>query len=263
VLVTTADDQSEVRAYDEGSGPPIIIVHPGLDDGRSYKRVAAKLSGDDRVLRLVRRQYRLDLPGGCSIGQEVSHVLALAAVAERPSLLFGHSSGAVVALEALIASPSSFVGAVLYEPPLVIGPPLGGDAGQRARAALSAGKRRQAMTIFLGEIVGFPASQAPLAAVFVASNPRYRNLIPRQFDDTDAMDSLGCRLDAYAGLDLPIVLVGGERSPAHQAERLDALQARLPNAERIVMTGRGHDAHVKAPGEVARIIKSTASRLLS
>jgi alpha-beta hydrolase superfamily lysophospholipase len=37
--------------------------------------------------------------------------------------LAGHSSGAVVALEALAAEPGVFAGAVLYEPPVATGPP--------------------------------------------------------------------------------------------------------------------------------------------
>jgi hypothetical protein len=44
MLTTTAQDGAEVKAYDEGAGLPILIVHPGLDDGRSYQRVAAKLA---------------------------------------------------------------------------------------------------------------------------------------------------------------------------------------------------------------------------
>jgi pimeloyl-ACP methyl ester carboxylesterase len=258
--MATAQDGSEVKAYDEGAGLPILIVHAGLDDGRSNKRVASKIASRFRVVRLVRRQYRLDLPGGCSIGQEVEHVLAVAQAIDGPVVLYGHSSGAVVALEAILARPALFSGAVLYEPPLVIGPPLGGEAAQKARAALAAGKRRQAMTIFLLDIVGFSKSGAPLAAAFVASNPRYRPLIPRQFDDLDAMDGLGCRLEAYSGIDLPVTLVGGERSPAHHAQRLDALQARLPKADRFVMARRGHGANATAPGEVARIIETAASK---
>jgi hypothetical protein len=137
---------------------------------------------------------------------------------------------------------------------------LGGEAAQKARAALAAGERRQAMTIFLRDIVGFSKSAAPLAAAFVASNPRYRPLIPRQFDDVDAMDAPGCRLDAYSEIDLRVTLVGGERSPGHHGQRLDALQARLPEAERFVMARRGHDANVRAPKEVAGIIETATSK---
>jgi len=263
VLTVTADDGSEVKAYDEGAGPPILIVHPGLDDGRSYKRVASRLAGRFRVVRVLRPLYRLDRPGGCSIGYEVDHVLAVAKKLPQPMLLFGHSSGAIIALEALVASPDLFAGAVIYEPPLVVGPPLGGDAATRAQAALKAGKPSQAMTIFARDVVGVPAAMARLSSLFIAAIPRYRGLIPRQLDDLDAIDALGYRLDAYAGLELPMVLIAGDRSPAHLRERLDALGRAVPHAERVVLHGRGHDANVRAPGDLARIIERQADKVLS
>src|SRR5262245_11075602 len=122
VITTTAKDGTEVRAVDQGRGPAILIVHPGFDDGSSWHRVAARLADRFRVVRLHRRQYRLDLPGGpCAIDQEVDDVLALAGLIGEPVLVVGHSSGAVVALEALAAS-DAFAGAVLYEPPVHTSP---------------------------------------------------------------------------------------------------------------------------------------------
>ena len=263
LLTAIAPDGSEARAFDEGTGPPVIIVHPGLDDGRSYKRVAAKLKDRHRVVRVMRPLYRLDLPGGDLIPDEVAHVLALADAIGEPSLLFGHSSGAVVALESLVTSPDHFVGGIVYEPPLVTGAPLGGEAAARGRAALDAGKHAQAMTIFARDVVGVPARGARVSSAFIAALPRFRRLIRRQFDDVDALDALGCRLDAYATIELPMVLIGGDKSPAHLLERLAALKSALPNSDQVVLHGRGHDANFFAPGELARIISSTADAVLS
>jgi alpha-beta hydrolase superfamily lysophospholipase len=51
---------------------------------------------------------------------EVNDVLAVAATAGEPVVLAGHSSGAVVALEAALASPAQVAGMVLYEPPVAV-----------------------------------------------------------------------------------------------------------------------------------------------
>jgi pimeloyl-ACP methyl ester carboxylesterase len=137
MITTSSADGTEVRAVDEGQGPVILILHPGSDDGRSWGKVAALLARRFRVVRLHRRQYRLDIAGApVTIGQEVDDVLAVVKVTGNPVVLVGHSSGGVVALEALVSSRSSFAGAVLYEPPVVIGPPLGGEALTQAKAAL-------------------------------------------------------------------------------------------------------------------------------
>ncbi|MBE1587819.1 alpha/beta fold hydrolase [Nonomuraea angiospora] len=259
MLITTASDGTQVRAIDEGQGPALLILHPGLDDGRSWGKVAALLTRSHRVVRLHRRQYRQDLPSPATISQEVQHVLAAARKIGTPVLLVGHSSGAVVALESLVAAPGTFTGAVLYEPPVVIGPPLGGPGGEiniRARQAIAAGRPGRALRIFIRDTVRLPAWVAFLSGLFVALSPRLRLLVPHQIDDNEAMDRLGVRLDAYAGIDTPVLLLGGDRSPGHLSERLDALARALPRAERVVLHGQGHSAHAAAPAKVAAAIES-------
>ena len=43
-ITAVAADGTGVRAFDEGDGPVILVIHPGLDDGRSWRKVAAQLS---------------------------------------------------------------------------------------------------------------------------------------------------------------------------------------------------------------------------
>ncbi|MFI7127548.1 alpha/beta fold hydrolase [Nonomuraea sp. NPDC050153] len=262
-----AADGTEARAVDEGRGPIVLVLHPGLDDGSSWREVAERLAARHRVVRLHRRRYRLDLDGAsCTVAQEVEHVQAVvAALGGGPMVLVGHSSGAVIALEALVADPSAFAGAVLYEPPTVIGAPLGGPHGEihaRARAAIAAGRPGKAMRVFLRGTVRVPAWVAFLAGVFVTMMPRMRALVSPQIEDNVGMDSLGVRLDAYSGIEVPTVLLGGDRSPAHLVERLDALERVMPRVERVVLRGQGHAAHAKAPGQVAAVIDAFAAKVL-
>ncbi|MDG6910296.1 MAG: alpha/beta hydrolase, partial [Nitrososphaerota archaeon] len=127
VITVSSRDGTSVQATDEGEGPTILVLHPGLDDGASWERVASRLASRFRVVRLHRRPYRLDLPNDprLSMALEVEDVQAVLREIGGRVLLVGNSSGAVVALEVLVASPTAFAGAVLYEPPLVIGPSLG------------------------------------------------------------------------------------------------------------------------------------------
>ena len=292
MITLTAADGTDVRAFDEGHGPVILVVHPGFDDGKSWGKVAARLSGRFRVVRIVRRQYRLDRPAPVpySIAREAGDVLALAADIGEPMVIVGHSSGGVVALEALAAAPAEvFAGAVLFEPPVAIGPPPGGEAPggeplgaeahgsgaagghtpggktpggeplDRARAAVAAGQPGKAMQIFVRDVVGMPAPYAWAIRPLVAVSPRLRALAPRQISD---LDGVGPRLDVYARIETPTVLLGGERSPAHLGERLDALAAVMPHAEKVVLARRDHSAHLRAPDEVAHVIENLADRVL-
>jgi len=259
MITAQAADGSSVRAFDEGHGPAVLILHGGSDDGSSWRRVAVRLAPRFRVLRLHRRQYRPDLKTGsaCTMAEEVEHVAALVRAIGQPMVIVGHSSGAVLALEALVATPTAYAGAVLYEPPCVIGPPLGGEALARAQAAIAAGKPVTALAIFLREIVRAPAWMA-----VVALSPRIRRMARHQIDDCAAIDQLGNRLDTYAKITVPIVLLGGDRSPAHLGERLDALERVLPHTERVVMHRQGHGANALAPGKVADVIAGFAHHVL-
>jgi pimeloyl-ACP methyl ester carboxylesterase len=70
-ITAIAADGTDVRAVDEGQGPVILVIHPGLDDGRSWGKVTARLSPRFRVVRIARRHYRMDIPAdGYSISRE-------------------------------------------------------------------------------------------------------------------------------------------------------------------------------------------------
>jgi pimeloyl-ACP methyl ester carboxylesterase len=253
-MEATASDGSTARAIDEGIGTPILVLHGGMGDSTTWAPVTDLLNQRFRTVRLHRRQYRLDLDGRpVTMAQEVEHVAAIARRLDKP-LLVGHSSGAVLALEALVASPEAYSGAVLYEPPIVIGAPLGGPKLVPAREAFVNGKAGKAFAIFLRDVVGMNPLLCWAAGVAMGRQPELRAPIGRQLDDCDAIDALGVRLDDYAKLDLPILLMGGDRSPRHLGERLDALEHVLPRTRRLLMHGQGHAAEHRAPRRVARAI---------
>jgi pimeloyl-ACP methyl ester carboxylesterase len=85
-----------------------------------------------------------------------------------------------------------------------------------------------------------------------------------QLDSLEALDQLGVRLDTYATINVPTVLLGGgsKRNPAHMAERLDAIQRVLPHAQRVVMPKQDHGADLKHPKDVARVIETLADKVL-
>ncbi len=120
------------------------------------------------------------------------------------------------------------------------------------------------MAIFSRGAVELPRWQAGLAGTAVALTPKYRRLVPCQLDSLDALDQLGVRLDTYAKIEVPTVLLGGgsRRNPAHIRKRLDAVQRVLPHAQRVVMPKRDHGADLKAPKEVARVIETLADKVL-
>src|SRR5262245_38197849 len=268
-LVVAGSDGAPVAVTDQGQGRAILLLHAGSTNRSSWEGVAAALAGRFRVLRFDRWTYRTDKPpraaaGAATMAAEVADVLAVAAAVEGPLLLVGHSSGAVVALQSALAAPSRFAGLLLYEPPLAVTEPLGGDALRRARAALDAGDPDRAIAVHLREIVQMPR----LAVAAMRLVPPVRTVLrgdaAAQIADDEAIESLGVGLSRYARLDLPVLLLGGARSPAHLRERLDVLAAVLPHLEGVVILPRqGHQANLRAPAAVAEVIASFADRVLT
>ena len=250
------DDPAGVVYADEGSGPVVLVVHGGLSDESAWAKVAAELTPAFRVVRIRRRLYRTELPAdpATDFAREVDDLLALAAEIGEPSVLVGHSSGAIVALETVVREVGSFRGLVVYEPPLVLDEPIGGERGVAdARSALARGRPGTALRIHVTRMVGMPAAAGWLMPVLVRLNATTRSFVPRQIDDTEAINRLGNRLDAYTSITLPVLLLTGATSPKHLRERTDRLADALPGARPLaVMPGQGHGANERAPGEVAR-----------
>lgn len=260
-FIAIAPDGVEVRATEIGHGPPVLILPPGMDDGRGYRAVAARLAAHHRVVVLHRRQYRLDLDRPASIADEVSDAVALAEALGRRPLLVGHSSGAVIGLECLAAEPSSFIGAALYEPPLPRESPNTGTSLERAQRAVAERRPGRAMQIFTHEMVGLPKATSRLIGGFISLHPRMRKMAARQIADVAAMHALGPRNATYATITSPTLLIGGDRSPGDLARQLGLLAVSIPGATRVTLAGQGHSAQMRSPDKLADLIESFYSEV--
>jgi pimeloyl-ACP methyl ester carboxylesterase len=60
------------------------------------------------------------------------------------------------------------------------------------------------------------------------------------------------------------MLLGGDRSPAHHARRLDALSRVLPRVSAVtILHGQGHLANVRAPDQVTAVIQTFADKVFN
>ncbi|MBM7783891.1 alpha/beta fold hydrolase [Tenggerimyces flavus] len=261
MLTTTAADGTEVRAYDEGEGPAILVLHAGMDDGTRWGRVAGLLADRFRVVRLIRRQYRLDLPGPVTMAEEVEHVRAIAALLDGPVVVVGHSSGGVLALESMLELP--FAGAVIYEAALEIPPGSWAEPVRDAMAALERGKIGKPMAIFLRDVIKLPAAVAALSGVYLAIRRTYRGLVPRQIYDARAIHLLGGHHERYSRITAPTTVLTGERSSPYIAGLVAACLEAVPHAEKVVLPKQGHAANLTAPELLAREVAAACDRIRS
>jgi pimeloyl-ACP methyl ester carboxylesterase len=214
------------------------------------------------VLTYDRPIYRATPPprGAAAMAAEVADLLAIAEAVQEPLLVVGHSSGEVVALEGALRH--RFAGLLLYEPPVAVDRPIGGEALVRARAALDRGDPHAAMVIHARDVV----RAGRLGALAFRLVPAVgRTLIAHaegQIADDEALESLGVGVERYAAVDVPVLLLGGARSPAHLRAGLDALAAVLPRLDSVVVLQKqGHVATLRAPEQVAAVIGDFADRV--
>jgi pimeloyl-ACP methyl ester carboxylesterase len=118
-----------------------------------------------------------------------------------------------------------------------------------------------ALGIFTHIAAGWPSWLANPAGALTALFPAYRELIPCQVDDLEAMERLGVRLDAYGDLSLPVAMVGGERSPDMLKAMVAAVAGVLPLVERTTLSRQGHACHVYDPEKLAEVIEAFADRV--
>ena len=227
-------------------------MHGGLADPSAWSKVAGLLTERFRVVRLHRRRYRLDLDlSECSIADEVQDISAVAAALGRQFVLVGHSSGAVVALEALAVGVPGVVGAVLYEPPALLHPDEFGEAAARIRADFDAGRVRQALGGYLRSFLQLPAAASWITGQVLPSMPGVRALIKGQVGDAVALNALGPRLSIYSAITKHVLFLTGDRSPRHLQQRVRRLAEVIPKARVVTLTGQAHGANDVAPDRVA------------
>ena len=126
-------------------------------------------------------------------------------------------------------------------------------AGVATAVVLVALARRGATVVALLGALAF------LVGAMTRFVPELRTYGARQIDDWDAIIRLGPRLEQYATIQTPTLLLGGDRSPSHLGKRLGMLATAMSNASLQLLLGQGHAANDQAPEIVAEYISAFAA----
>ena len=161
-MTTTSADGTTI-AYDRtGSGPPLVLVVGAFCDRKTTKQLSTRLADRFSVFEYDRRGRgdSGDTPP-YAVDREVEDLAAVLAAAGGAAPVYGHSSGAVLALDAA-SWGMAITGLLAYEPPYTTpddGTPS--DLGVHVAALIASGERAEAVETFLTEAAGVPASFLP------------------------------------------------------------------------------------------------------
>lgn len=248
-------------AYDvTGTGPALVVVdgamcarHMGPSRG-----LATALASDFTVHAYDRRGR-----GGSDAGasayspeREVEDLAAVIEAAGGSAHVFSASSGAALALTGAAAGlPIERL--VAYEAPFVVDAthaPNDPDLGERTRALVDAGRRSEAVTLFL-RTVGLPR---PMVAV-MSWLPMWRKLtgmahtLPHDYAIVLAHQQ-GRPLPegVYAASTVPTLVVAGGRSPEYMRNAQTAVASAVPDGRLEVLPGQTHLIKAKVVAPVVR-----------
>lgn len=241
---TVTSSDGTVLAYEvHGDGPPLVYVTGAICHRRfgPVRSGAKVLSSAFRVLTYDRRG-RGDSGHGdpWSLDHEVEDIAALIERLGGTALLYGHSSGAVLAMHAAHRLGDRVQRVVLYDASWVADDT---DASRYAvlRAEvdelLSRGRDRRALQRFLTGI-GMPRAFAAVLPVMPGWH-RLRALAPTLRYDMD-LTAEPPPLQIAAEITVPVHIMVGERSPAELHQVATALEAAIPGATHEVLGGQDH-----------------------
>lgn len=248
----TSKDGTHIAFDQSGQGPALILVA-----GASARRVgeaslAAALAPYFTVFAYDRRG-RGDSGDTqpYAVEREVEDIEALIDQAGGSAFVFGHSSGAVLALEAARLLPSKITKLAVYEPPFIIDdsrPPAPPDFAVHLGELAATGRRGEAVEAFM-TFVGTPAEmvaqmrQSPMWPQLeaLAQTFAYDAAI---MADTERGDPASLR--KWTSLAVPTLVMDGTvflgRAEPHAFLRhgADELATVLPNAQRRILDGQDH-----------------------
>ena len=171
--------------------------------------------------------------------------VAAATAGDDPPFVFGHSSGAAIALRAAAAG-FPVAGLVAYEAPFTNDetqrPAV--DPAEHIWQLVSAGRNRDAVTFWMRDVVHVP--QAVLAqlddAPWVTALEPLAPTLPYDLAVTDG----GVPADELGKISAPVLVLGGANSPAWFRRSVAEQAAAIPGAQLRMLDGYDHNA----PSEV-------------
>jgi pimeloyl-ACP methyl ester carboxylesterase len=257
-MKTVTSKDGTLIAFDEyGAGPALILVGGALSTRSVVPKLAGLLAPHFSVIGYDRRGRgdSGDTPP-YAVEREVEDIAALIEVAGGRAFVYGHSSGAALALHAA-AGGLAIDKLAVYEAPFIVDAsrqPLPGDYIAHLIELTATDRRSEALQYFFTTALGMPEA----AIAQLQGDPSWPAL--EAIAHTLAYDGAvmsgrmsGAPLNAseFAAIKIPTLVMAGALSPGWRHASVRALAAALPDARLVTLDGQSHGA---APEVLAPIL---------
>ena len=257
----------ELHYISAGTGEPVILLHGGQGDYRSWEPQIAELS---RYYRVISYSRRYNFPNrnpqtatDHSAKTEAADLKALIKVLRlRRVNLVGTSMGAATALTFAIDNPRMVRRLIIAEPPVLSlaqgfpeGDALHRDFMQRiqdpARAAFAAGDDAGAMRFFVDGFAtrGRFDSLSPEARLGAMQNAGSFKMLTRSQDPYPDIPIASLRQ-----LRMPVLIITGEKTIAIHQRIDEALSRLIPRARSAMIPAAGHGSPRENPRAFTEVV---------
>jgi pimeloyl-ACP methyl ester carboxylesterase len=255
---TVASRDGTLIAYErQGSGPAVILVGGGLDDGSENAPLAAELATHFSAYNYARRgRGESGDTSPYAVEREIEDLEALIAEAGGSAHVYGVSTGGALVLEAAAAG-LAIDKLVVYEVPYNMAedwPLRWRDYVEQLGNVLAEGRRSDAIALFM-RLTGF--SDEDVAALRSSSYwPDMAALAHTLGYDAACLGNGQPPAARLAKITQPTLVATGDDRPAGAASWVlaldaaaDTIAASIPRAQRQTLQGQGHviDARTFAP----------------
>lgn len=241
-------DGTSIAFERSGQGPALILVAGALITRAGWASLAARLASHFSVFAYDRRgRGESGDSTAYAVEREVEDIEALINEAGGQAYLFGHSSGAALALEAALLLGERVSKLALYEAPYDDAPEARRAWGvyiQRLSEALAAGRRGDALALFM-RYLGMPAEQLTAMRQSPAWSP-LEAIAPTLAYDHRAIlgPDPAVPVARAAQVQVPALVMNGSVSYPFMHETARTLSTAMPHAQHTVLAGQNHDPAV-------------------
>jgi esterase len=275
----TVGDRVVLHYEERGKGAPVIFVHGSLSDGSYWHDQMAPFA--EAGFRAIAYSRRYNFPNTNKARPGYSAVVDsddLAALTEKLHLgkvnVVGHSYGALTALFLAVRHPELVRRLVLCEAPAVsllehlpgdnakVGNAMFADIQARMvkpmQAAFRKGDRDAGIRAFMAYVFNDPQAWDKMS-----DSSRQETL--RDAREWDVMMTTGTLFpdiepEAIRGIKVPVLMLSGEKSYPFLSLIDEELARLLPNNQRIIVRGAGHQMWFQEPDQCRSAVEEFLRR---